>query len=123
MTAKQITELHDLCLQINLFAERHKQAPIAMYHMIGDENPFTTMICIEIYQTEPFNIIKTFTFSTDTISTEEVENYNNEEFIAILTALGSNTKILINGSADFEIRHSWNNGEPYINIVTKEKDR
>ena len=43
---------------------------------------------------------------------DEVENYNNEEFIAILTALGSNT-----------IRHSWNNGEPYINIVTKEKDR
>ena len=31
MTAKQITELHDLCLQMNLFAERHKQAPIAMY--------------------------------------------------------------------------------------------
>lgn len=54
---------------------------------------------------------------------DEVENYNNEEFIAILTALGSNTKILINGSADFEIRHSWNNGEPYINIVVKEKDR
>ena len=54
---------------------------------------------------------------------DEVENYNNEEFIEILTALGSNTKILINGSADFEIRHSWNNGEPYINIVTKEKDR
>ena len=54
---------------------------------------------------------------------DEVENYNNEEFIAILTALGSNTKIQINGSADFEIRHSWNNGEPYINIVTKEKDR
>ena len=54
---------------------------------------------------------------------DEVENYDNEEFIAILTALGSNTKILINGSTDFEIRHSWNNGEPYINIVTKEKDR
>ena len=54
---------------------------------------------------------------------DEVENYNNEEFIEILTALGSNTKILINGSADFEIRHSWNNGEPYINIVAKEKDR
>ena len=54
---------------------------------------------------------------------DEVENYNNEEFIEILTALGSNTKILINGSTDFEIRHSWNNGEPYINIVTKEKDR
>lgn len=29
---------------------------------------------------------------------DEVENYNNEEFITILTALGSNTKILINGS-------------------------
>lgn len=54
---------------------------------------------------------------------DEVENYNNEEFITILTALGSNTKILINGSADFEIRHSWNNGETYINIVAKEKDR
>ena len=26
---------------------------------------------------------------------DEVENYNNEEFIEILTALGSNTKILI----------------------------
>ena len=54
---------------------------------------------------------------------DEEENYNNEEFIEILTALGSDTKILINGSTDFEIRHSWNNGEPYINIVTKEKDR
>lgn len=53
---------------------------------------------------------------------DEVENYDNEEFIAILTALGSNTKILINGSTDFEIRHSWNNGEPYINVVNK-KDR
>ena len=31
------------------------------------------MICIEIYQTEPFNIIKTFTFSTDTISTEDIK--------------------------------------------------
>ena len=59
--AKQIAELHDLCLQINLFAEKHKRAPIAMYHLIGDENPFTAMICIEICQTEPFDIIKTFT--------------------------------------------------------------
>lgn len=53
---------------------------------------------------------------------DEVENYDNEEFIEILTALGSDTKILVNGSADFEIRHSWNNGEPYINVVNK-KDR
>ena len=30
---------------------------------------------------------------------DEVENYNNEEFIGILTVLGSDTKILINGSA------------------------
>ena len=50
---------------------------------------------------------------------DEVENYNNEEFIAILTALGSNTKILINGSADFEIRYNRNGGEPLINIVEK----
>ena len=54
---------------------------------------------------------------------DEEENYNNEEFIEILTALGSDAKILVNGSADFEIRHPWNNGEPYINIVAKEKDR
>ena len=73
MTAKQIAELHDLCLQINLFAEKHKRAPIAMYHLIGDENPFTAMICIEICHTEPFDIIKTFTLSTDTISTEDVK--------------------------------------------------
>ena len=53
----------------------------------------------------------------------EVENYDNEELIETLTALDSDAKILINGSADFEIRYSWNNGEPYINIVTKEKDR
>ena len=53
----------------------------------------------------------------------EVENYDNEEFIEMLTALGSDTKIFVNVSADFEIRHSCNNGEPYINIVTKEKDR
>ena len=50
---------------------------------------------------------------------DEVENYNNEEFIAILTALGSNTKILINGSADFKIRYNRNGGEPLINIVEK----
>ena len=54
---------------------------------------------------------------------DEVENYNKEELIEILNALGSNKKILINGSADFEKRHPWNNGEPYINIVAKEKDR
>ena len=53
----------------------------------------------------------------------EVENYDNEEFIETLTALDSDAKILINGSANFEIRYSWNNGELYINIVAKEKDR
>lgn len=73
MTTGQISKLHNLCMQINLLAAKRDDAPIAMYHMIGDENPFTTMICIEIYQTEPFNIIKTFTFSTDTISTEDVK--------------------------------------------------
>ena len=51
----------------------------------------------------------------------EVENYRNDEFVSILEAFPDGTKILINGSTDFEIRHSWNNGEPYINIVTKEK--
>ena len=51
----------------------------------------------------------------------EVENYNNEEFIEILTALGSNTKILINGSADFEIRHSWNNGSRISILLQKKK--
>ena len=50
---------------------------------------------------------------------DEVENYNNEEFITILTALGSDTKILVNGSADFEIRYNRNGGEPLINIVEK----
>jgi hypothetical protein len=54
---------------------------------------------------------------------DEVENYKNDEFVSILGAFPDRTKILINGSANFEIRHSWNNGEPYINIVTKEKDR
>ena len=54
---------------------------------------------------------------------DEVETYKNDEFVSILGAFPDRTKILINGSADFEIRHSWNNGEPYINIVTKEKDR
>lgn len=53
----------------------------------------------------------------------EVENYRNDEFVSILEAFPDGTKILINGSTDFEIRYSWNNGEPYINIVTKEKDR
>ena len=43
---------------------------------------------------------------------DEVENYKNDEFVSILGAF-----------PNFEIRHSWNNGEPYINIVTKEKDR
>lgn len=53
----------------------------------------------------------------------EVEGYRNDELVSILIAFPDRTKILINGSADFEIRHSWNNGEPYINIVAKEKDR
>ena len=53
----------------------------------------------------------------------EVESYRNDELVSILNAFPDRTKILINGSADFEIRHSWNNGEPYINIVAKEKDR
>ena len=53
---------------------------------------------------------------------DEVENYDNEELIETLTALDSDAKILINGSTDFEIRHSWNNGELYINVVNK-KDR
>lgn len=51
----------------------------------------------------------------------EVESYRNDELVSILNAFPDRTKILINGSADFEIRHSWNNGEPYINIVAKEK--
>ena len=53
----------------------------------------------------------------------EVQNYDNKEFIDILNAFPDASIILINGSTDFEIRHSWNNGEPYINIVTKENDR
>ena len=52
---------------------------------------------------------------------DEVENYDNGEFIEILSVFSGGTKIMINGSTDFEIRHSWNNGEPYINIVAKEK--
>lgn len=51
----------------------------------------------------------------------EVENYDNEELIETLTALDSDAKILINGSADFEVRYNRNGGEPYINIVAKEK--
>lgn len=53
---------------------------------------------------------------------DEVENYKNDEFVSILGAFPDRTKILINGSTDFEIRHSWNNGELYINVVNK-KDR
>ena len=53
---------------------------------------------------------------------DEVESYRNDELVSILNAFPDRTKILINGSADFEIRHSRNNGEPYINIVAKEKD-
>lgn len=51
----------------------------------------------------------------------EVENYQNDELVEILKSMPSKSKIMINGSNDFEIRHNWNNGEPYINIVTKEK--
>ena len=51
----------------------------------------------------------------------EVESYRNDELVSILNAFPDRTKILINGSADFEIRHSWNNGEPYINIVAKKR--
>lgn len=51
----------------------------------------------------------------------EVQNYDNKEFIDILNAFPDASIILINGSTDFEIRHSWGDGEPYINIVAKEK--
>lgn len=36
MTAKQITELHDLCLQINLLAVNKDNAPIVLYTLIGN---------------------------------------------------------------------------------------
>ena len=41
----------------------------------------------------------------------EVESYRNDELVSILNAFPDRTKILINGSADFEIRHSWNNDQ------------
>ena len=34
MTAKQITELHDLCLQINLLAVGEDNAPIVLYMVV-----------------------------------------------------------------------------------------
>lgn len=49
------------------------------------------------------------------------DNYKNEELADILNALPQHSIIMINDSTDFEIRHAWNNGEPYINFVTKEK--
>ena len=52
---------------------------------------------------------------------DEVENYKNDEFVSILGAFPDRTKILINGSANFEVRYNRNGGEPYINIVAKEK--
>ena len=36
MTAKQITALHDLCLQINLLAVNKDNAPIVLYTLIGN---------------------------------------------------------------------------------------
>lgn len=51
----------------------------------------------------------------------EVESYRNDELVSILNAFPDRTKILINGSADFEVRYNRNGGEPYINIVAKEK--
>ncbi len=50
---------------------------------------------------------------------DEVENYRNSEFVSILNAFPDRTKILINGSADFEVRYNRNGGEPLINIVEK----
>lgn len=51
----------------------------------------------------------------------EVESYRNDELVSILNAFPDRTKILINSSADFEVRYNRNGGEPYINIVAKEK--
>ena len=36
----------------------------------------------------------------------EVESYRNDELVSILNAFPDRTKILINGSADFEVRYN-----------------
>ncbi len=48
MTAKQITELHDLCLQINLLAVGEDNAPIVLYMVVG--NSFSPQISVSVYK-------------------------------------------------------------------------
>ena len=50
---------------------------------------------------------------------DEVESYRNDELVSILNAFPDRTKILIKGSADFEVLYNRNGGEPLINIVEK----
>ena len=63
MTAKQITELHDLCLQINLLAVNKDNAPIVLYTLIG--NSFAPVICISVYEGKPFKEIMSLCIPTD----------------------------------------------------------
>ena len=41
---------------------------------------------------------------------DEVESYRNDELVSILNAFPDRTKILINGSADFEVRYNLGAG-------------
>ena len=63
MTAKQITELHNLCLQINLFAVGKDDAPFVMYAMVG--NGIAPIIFVDVYEKEMTRKIVDFVVHTD----------------------------------------------------------
>ena len=63
MTAKQITELHDLCLQINLLAVGEDNAPIVLYMVAG--NSFSPQISVSVYKSRTLRKIMNFTVYAD----------------------------------------------------------
>ena len=63
MTAKQITELHDLCLQINLLAAGKDNAPIVLYMVIG--NRISPQISVSVHKSRTLRKIMDFTVYAD----------------------------------------------------------
>ena len=63
MTAKQISELHDLCLQINLLAVGKDNAPVILYMVVG--NRFNPQISVSVYKSRTLRKIMNFTVYAD----------------------------------------------------------
>lgn len=74
MTAKQISELHDLCLQINLLAVGKDNAPVILYMVVG--NRFNPQISVNVYKSRTLRKIMDFTvYAEDEVDREYRMNF------------------------------------------------